>query len=52
MNLEEEEKELMENFIIWDIDTLANTTQSLDEFKKDKKIRKKPNKELLLAIWG
>lgn len=26
MNLDDDEKDLMENFIIWDIDTLANTT--------------------------
>jgi hypothetical protein len=42
----------MENFIIWDMDTLSNATQSLEEFKKDITLRKMPNKELLLSICG
>ena len=50
--LDEDSKKVIENLITWDLDTLSNVTQSLEEFKKDFNLRKKPDKDLLVSIWG
>lgn len=48
----DEIKDLIEDLIMWDIDTLSNVTNILSDYKKSNVKYHKIDKELLTVLWG